>query len=244
MGTPIGRILLMPKGDYDPAAVYNALDWVRYSGGAWVCKLDNTTGIAPSTSATTNWALMSEDGTVGGWSSIQNKPFETIGKGLEVPSSGVEEGQLKIKVGTTLLLGSKLDVNVQHTYTSSDRNPISGAGVKDALDTIQDGTTLDSFADVESALSGKADDSDLDEWVTGTGGTDNLVNSSGVITFTGINDTGNCAYEPYFNIADGNPPVNPTAELTFMNGSGTANLSLTYQTNLANGVAGKLRRIK
>ena len=45
MATPIGRILLMPKGDYSGSAVYNALDWVRYSGSAWVCTTDNTTGI-------------------------------------------------------------------------------------------------------------------------------------------------------------------------------------------------------
>ena len=81
----IGRILLMPKGTYSASAVYNALDWVRYSGAAWVCTTDNTTNVTPSTSAP-EWQLLAEDGTVGGWSSIANKPFETIGNGLDVDS--------------------------------------------------------------------------------------------------------------------------------------------------------------
>ena len=60
----IGRVLLMPKGTYSGSAIYNSLDWVRHNGAAWVCKLDGTTGIAPSTSATTNWQLMAEDGKI------------------------------------------------------------------------------------------------------------------------------------------------------------------------------------
>ena len=47
-GTPIGRILLIPKGDYSGIAVYNALDWVRQSGSSWVCTTDNTTGVTPA----------------------------------------------------------------------------------------------------------------------------------------------------------------------------------------------------
>lgn len=83
----VGRILLMPKGNYNPNVVYNSLDWVRQSGASWVCKVDGTTGITPSASATTNWALMAEDGTVGGWSSISGKPFDSVGTGLSVDTS-------------------------------------------------------------------------------------------------------------------------------------------------------------
>lgn len=81
----VGRVLLMPKGNYVNTDVYNRLDWVRYNGVSWVCKVDNTTGVAPSISAT-EWQVLAQDGTVGGWTSISGKPFSTIGNGLLVNS--------------------------------------------------------------------------------------------------------------------------------------------------------------
>lgn len=119
MGTPIGRILLMPRGDYDPNAVYNALDWVRYDGASWVCKADNTTGIAPSSSATANWAVMAEDGTVGGWSSITGKPFKTIGAGLNVDTQDTDE---------------PLYVDCTGSIADEDDEPVSGDTVYNYLD--------------------------------------------------------------------------------------------------------------
>ena len=82
----VGRVLLIPRGNYINTDVYNRLDWVRYGGAAWVCKQDNTTGVLPSLSAS-EWQVLAQDGTVGGWSSIANKPFETVGSGLLVNSS-------------------------------------------------------------------------------------------------------------------------------------------------------------
>jgi hypothetical protein len=74
----VGRVLLIPRGSWTSTDVYNRLDWVRYNGVAWVCKQDNTTGVVPSTSAS-EWQILAQDGTVGGWSSISSKPFSTIG---------------------------------------------------------------------------------------------------------------------------------------------------------------------
>lgn len=82
----VGRVLLMPRGSFVMTDVYNRLDWVRDGGAAWVCKQDNVTGIRPSLS-TPEWQVLAQDGTVGGWSSIASKPFETIGNGLAVNSS-------------------------------------------------------------------------------------------------------------------------------------------------------------
>lgn len=163
MATPIGRILLMPKGDYSASAVYNALDWVRHAGGAWVCTTDNTTNVTPALNVP-EWQLMAQDGTVGGWSSIQNKPFETLGDGLYKNAAD----KLTIAVDNSMLLGSKLGVDVQNSYSSSSDKPINGQGVKAALDTIQDGTTIESFADVETAIAGKADKTEIVHWVDAT----------------------------------------------------------------------------
>ena len=60
---PIGRILIIPKGNYDQATPYNSLDLVRYDFKSWLCKTDGIIGITPTEG--TDWTLMTEDGTDG-----------------------------------------------------------------------------------------------------------------------------------------------------------------------------------
>ena len=60
---PIGRILIIPKGNYDPSTPYNSLDLVRYDSKSWLCKTDGIIGITPTEG--TDWTLMTEDGTDG-----------------------------------------------------------------------------------------------------------------------------------------------------------------------------------
>ena len=97
----IGRVLLMEKGDYSGSTAYNKLDWVRNNGAAWVCKVDNTIGVAPPTLPTTsnaNWQLLAADGNVSGsvaWNSVTNKPFTT----LDSNDFKVESDVLKLKNG-------------------------------------------------------------------------------------------------------------------------------------------------
>ena len=161
MATPIGRILLMPKGDYSGSAVYNALDWVRFSGASWVCKLDNTTGIVPPTPPVTsnaNWQMLSEDGTVGGWSSLTGKPFDTIGAGLDVNALN----ELEVVAETTYIPSG----------TSSDL-PISGQGVADALTDYYDKTSIDGqMSTVNGLITGltnsKADRTEIVHFVDAT----------------------------------------------------------------------------
>ena len=60
MAATVGRVLLMEKGNYSGTTTYNALDWVRDNGAAWVCKVDGTIGIAPPTLPVTsnaNWQV-------------------------------------------------------------------------------------------------------------------------------------------------------------------------------------------
>ena len=103
----IGRVLLIPKGDYSGSATYNMLDWVRDNGAAWVCKVDNTVGVAPPTLPSTynaNWQLIAADGTVSGsiaWSSVNNKPFDDVDTtdDFKIDSTG-GSNELQIKRGT------------------------------------------------------------------------------------------------------------------------------------------------
>ena len=91
-------------------------------------------------------------------------------------------------------------------------------------------------------ISGKADKSELDEYVA-----DANVNA-GSITFTGIDDTvnsGACGYKVYFDITSNSVNLNPTAELTTISGEGTNNMTLVYSTDADNGTnTAHLRQIK
>ena len=54
MSSSAGRVLLMPKGDYDSSVTYNMLDMIKYNGITYVCK-KTTTGNAPNPSGDNEW---------------------------------------------------------------------------------------------------------------------------------------------------------------------------------------------
>lgn len=49
-----GRILIMPKGAYDPSTPYGMLDLVKYNGKSWIAKKESV-GIEPSTANSEYW---------------------------------------------------------------------------------------------------------------------------------------------------------------------------------------------
>ena len=57
MSTSAGRVLLLPKGDYNASTTYSPLDYVRYNHNTYVCK-QSTTGNLPTN--TTYWQLLAE----------------------------------------------------------------------------------------------------------------------------------------------------------------------------------------
>lgn len=61
MGASAGRVLLIPKGDWNPSTTYTGLDWVRHNGASWVCK-NTCTGIEPTEANADNWQMMARDG--------------------------------------------------------------------------------------------------------------------------------------------------------------------------------------
>lgn len=120
-GTPIGRILLMPKGNYSGTAVYNSLDWVRHNGSAWVCTTDNTTGIAPA-AGVPEWQLLAQDGNVSGtvdWLNVNFKPFEDVGTGLSVDVAGI------LKLDVNMLTGS--NISYDNSASGATSNEVQGA---------------------------------------------------------------------------------------------------------------------
>ena len=61
MGVSAGRVLLIPKGDWNAEATYTGLDWVRHNGAAWVCK-NTCTDVEPTEENSDNWQIIARDG--------------------------------------------------------------------------------------------------------------------------------------------------------------------------------------
>ena len=64
MGVSAGRVLLIPKGDWNAETTYTGLDWVRHNGAAWVCK-NTCTNIEPTEENSDNWQIIARDGQSG-----------------------------------------------------------------------------------------------------------------------------------------------------------------------------------
>lgn len=252
----IGRVLLMPKGAYSGGTVYNALDWVRHDSKAWVCKVDGTVGIVPSEGA--NWTLLAADGSVSGsvaWIAVTGKPFDDVDStDFDVDGSNnliIKRdtfGTMRIvSAGTTTNLEAsgdsvfEIDAGTNVTIAADDTaNPkkitINASGGTSSVAWGGITGTLSDQSDLNTALNGKADDTELDGWSTLA-----YTDASGVVTFT-LNDSGNYDYDPY---ADITPPLDFTIKLTQVTGKGTSSCTLTYQTTgLPTNTACKLRILK
>ena len=207
MAASIGRVLLIPKGTYSGSATYNQLDWVRYNGVAWVCKVNGTSGITPAEGD--NWTVLAQDGTVSGsvdWVNVTNKPFD------DVDSSDFDvdgNDKLLIKRGTfgsivvasdtvtasgngsvKFVAGSNVSISVDDTQTPPEIefSATGGGGGGASWGSITG--TLSNQTDLQNALNAKADSgsipTDLDDLtdvtITGTPtqGQALIANSSGI----------------------------------------------------------------
>ena len=54
-----GRILIMPKGEYDSSITYEMLDLVKYNGTSWLAKKESV-GIEPTNNNSEYWQNMFE----------------------------------------------------------------------------------------------------------------------------------------------------------------------------------------
>ena len=68
--------------------------------------------------------------------------------------------------------------------------------------------------------------------------------SSGTVSFSGIDDTANNAYELYINVTSASTNKNPSAKVSSISGEGTASMSVSFTTDADNGATCKLRIIK
>lgn len=55
MGGIAGKVMIRPRGDYDPSAVYNILDLVKHDNKPWLCCRNNIMGITPNYDNRAEW---------------------------------------------------------------------------------------------------------------------------------------------------------------------------------------------
>lgn len=124
------------------------------------------------------------------------------------------------------------------SYNDLTNQPTIPAAAKNGQLTIQqNGTNIQTFTADQSTNA--TANIITDDWVK------TASVSSGSVTFSGIDDSGNYGYEVFFEITSSSTNKNPSAQLSAISGEGTANMSLTYTTDADNGTNNaKLRRIK
>ena len=81
----VGKILIMPRGDYDPTETYYILDVVRFNYMTFMARVNNLTNVAPPSTPTSNanWMFLVADG--GG--------ATTLGSLTDVDTTSVQDGQ-------------------------------------------------------------------------------------------------------------------------------------------------------
>ena len=122
-----GRILIMPKGNYDSSVSYEMLDMVYYNGTSWVAK-KAVKGIEPS-------AANSEY-----WHNLINISVETIGA-LSI-NGGTLTGNATIKKEIPTLA---LEVDDKHSTTlikNANSNVDNGTELTDDTDNVRTILTL------------------------------------------------------------------------------------------------------
>jgi hypothetical protein len=123
------------------------------------------------------------------------------------------------------------------SYTDLTNQPTIPAAAKNGQLTIQqNGTNVQTFTADQSTNA--TANIVTDDWAaTGTV-------SSGSVSFSGIDDTGNYGYEVFVEITASSTNKNPSAQISSISGTGTSSMSVTYTTDADNGATCKLRRIK
>ena len=125
MGVSAGRVLLIPKGDWNAETTYTGLDWVRHNGGAWVCK-NTCTNVEPTEENSDNWQIIARDGQSG---SVIN---------VDTVMSDTSENPVQNKVIKKYVDDHSTDVDTVMSDTST--NAVQNKVVKSYVDRR---TTLD-----------------------------------------------------------------------------------------------------
>lgn len=148
--TKLGRVSLVPRGEYDAAATYNRLDIVEYEGSSYLVLADGTAGVTPA--AGTFYMLVAEKGDTGaagpigatGPQGIQGEKGDAGDAGPTGPKGDTGERGQKGDVGETGPAGPKGDTGETGNGIAGIERT-SGTGAAGTTDTytitMTDGST-------------------------------------------------------------------------------------------------------
>src|SRR5699024_12652185 len=86
--TVLGKVSVVPRGDYNASTTYYALDIVGYSGGSYLA-MQQFTGVTPSNDQV-NWMQLSGPG-LPGVDGVTFTPSVSEAGGISWPNDGAEE---------------------------------------------------------------------------------------------------------------------------------------------------------
>ena len=128
MGASAGRVLIIPKGDWNAETTYTGLDMVRHNGASWICK-NTCTNIEPTEANSANWQMMSRDG-----------------NDITVDSEVSDESTNPVqnKVIKKYVDEHTPDITVDSEMSDSSVNPVQNKVIKAYVDTHAPAITVDS----------------------------------------------------------------------------------------------------
>ena len=122
-----GRVLLMPKGDYDPNTTYEMLDIVSYNGSSYIAK-GTTTGNLPTN--TTYWQLSAYGGQAsniaGNFAPLETTDYAT--RPYQVDEIFVDKDSQLVIATDAINIGDEIEIGSNCEITS----------IADLLDDIKD----------------------------------------------------------------------------------------------------------
>ena len=130
-----GRVLLMPKGAYNPLTTYEMLDIVSYNGSSYIAK-GTTTGNLPTD--TTYWQLSAYGGQAaniaGNFAELESSSVATAIH--YVDDIFVDENSQLMKATQTINIGDTIDENVNCTPTTVEALISYLSSYVDSLDSL------------------------------------------------------------------------------------------------------------
>ena len=161
----VAKILMKSKNNYDPTAVYEELDYVRYANCTWVATQHTVGNPPPSdpTGTSDYWTLLVKDGEYLGqypsWTNITSKPFDDYDTDqFEVDSDGtlhvvsadtdwegVTDKPFETLNETFSTTDDELDIKIDGTTIYKDANGVLKANASSAgfdIHSLQEETTL------------------------------------------------------------------------------------------------------
>ena len=147
-------------------------------------------------------------------------------------------------IDSTELGNGKIQLDYGTVSAGNTTKPVTGKAVNDALPTVNDATlTIQQNGTSKGTFTANASTNataniETDDWAaTGTV-------SSGAVSFSGVDDSGNYGYELYIEVTGSSTNKNPSGQISSLSGTGTSSMSISFTVDADNGATAKLRRLK